>query len=257
MTDGYRSGHEATGYPQLYQRLAPWWPLLSAPEDYLEEAEWYWREIAAASDGPVATILELGSGGGNNASHLKRHCHLTLVDRSSAMLAVSRALNPDCQHIEGDMRSVRLDQTFDAVFIHDAVDYMTTLEELRQAIETAYAHTAPGGVALFAPDHTLENFRPSTEHGGSDGADRGLRYLSWTWDPDPSDTTYLMDMVYLLRIGPEQVTTEYDRHVCGLFSEADWLRLLGEAGFTGEVVPLEHSEVEFGSMTGFLGTRAG
>ena len=31
------------------------------------------------------------------------------------MLVVSRAINPDCEHIEGDMRRLRLDRAFDAV----------------------------------------------------------------------------------------------------------------------------------------------
>ena len=29
---------------------------------------------------------------------------------------------------------------------------------------------------------------------------------------------------------------EYDRHICGLFSRADWLRWLGEIGFEARVV---------------------
>ena len=41
------------------------------------------------------------------------------------MLELSRTLNPDCEHLEGDMRTLRLGRTFDAVLIHDAVMYMT------------------------------------------------------------------------------------------------------------------------------------
>ena len=254
MHNGDRSSMAEAGYPQLYHRLARWWPLLSPPEEYTEEADYYWRTIVAAAQRPVNTMLELGSGGGNNASHLKRHCQMTLVDRSPEMIAVSQDLNPDCEHVVGDMRSVRLERTFDAVFIHDAVDYLTTLNDLRQAIETAYLHTAAGGVALFAPDHTTESFRSSTEHGGSDGAGRGLRYLGWTWDPDPSDGTYLMDMVYLLRSSSGELAVEYDRHTCGLFTEADWLRLLQGTGFSAQSLPFEHSEVEVG-MTVFVGRK--
>ena len=65
-------------------------------------------------------MLELGSGGGNNASHLKAHFQLTLVDLSPAMLAVSRALNPECEHLQGDMRTVRLGRRFDAPTDHIA-----------------------------------------------------------------------------------------------------------------------------------------
>ena len=30
-----------SGLPRLYTDLAPWWPLLSSPDDYVEEAEEY------------------------------------------------------------------------------------------------------------------------------------------------------------------------------------------------------------------------
>jgi D-serine deaminase-like pyridoxal phosphate-dependent protein len=56
---------------KLYDELAEWWPLLSAPADYAEEAEQYRGLFVEASEAPPRTLLELGSGGGNNASHLK------------------------------------------------------------------------------------------------------------------------------------------------------------------------------------------
>ena len=75
---------------KLYSDLAEWWPLMSAPEDYEEEAAFYGTTLAAACSAPPITVLELGSGGGNNASYLKARFTMTLVDPSAAMLAVSR-----------------------------------------------------------------------------------------------------------------------------------------------------------------------
>jgi SAM-dependent methyltransferase len=243
---------------RLYGDLAAWWPLVSSPDDYLEEAGFYRRAMVEASERPPVTVLELGSGGGNNASHMKAHFRLTLVDRSPGMLAVSRALNPECEHLEGDMRTVRLGRVFDAVFVHDAIDYMTTEDDLGAALTTAFVHCRPGGVALFAPDHVRENFREGTDDGGEDGPDgRGVRWLEWTWDPDPADSTYVMDFAYLLREPDGAITVEHDRHVCGLFPRADWLRLLGEVGFRVEVVPFEHSELAPGSHEVFVAWRPG
>src|SRR5678809_1805820 len=103
--------------PKLYSELSSWFHLLSSPPDYAEEAE-----FARSLMGDLETVLELGSGGGNNASHLKAHFKLTLVDRSPQMLELSRSLNPECRHLVGDMRDVRLGEEFDAVFVHDAID---------------------------------------------------------------------------------------------------------------------------------------
>ena len=241
--------------PKLYHELASWWPLLSAPADYAEEAEFYRKTILSYCSMLPETVLELGCGGGNNASHLKMHFRMTLVDVSPAMLSVSRSLNPECEHLQGDMRTLRLERVYDVVFIHDAIMYMITEADLQQAIETAFVHCKPGGVALFAPDHTRETFHPSTKHGGHDGNDQGLRYLEWTWDPNPHDSTYVVDFAYLLRESDGVVRCEYDHHSCGIFGREDWMRIISEVGFHAHALPFEHSELEPGSCEVFIGVR--
>jgi SAM-dependent methyltransferase len=229
------------GY-RLYADLAPWWPLISAPQEYTEEAAAAAAILnSAAID--VHEVLELGSGGGHNAVHLKKHFSLTLVDLSEDMLAVSRRLNPESAHHQGDMRTIRLGLTFDAVFVHDAVDYMTTEADLRQVIETAFVHCRPGGVALFVPDHTAETFHPVTDHGGSDGqAGRGARYLEWTWDPDPGDTWIRSEYAFLLRDADGSVRVVHETHRTGLFRREVWLGLLAGAGFHAEAITEQTSE---------------
>lgn len=241
--------------PRLYDDLASWWPLLSAPEDYEEEAGFYSSVLIEACSRPPRTVLELGCGGGNNALHMKRRFQLTLTDPSSGMLAHSRRLNPECEHIVGDMRTLRLNRQFDAVFVHDAVCYMTSEADLALAMQTAFAHCRPGGAALFCPDVVRETFEAETECGGHDGDRRALRYLEWTWDPDPKDSTYTVDYVYLLRDHEGQVRVEQDRHIEGLFDRATWLRLLADCGFVGASVPFEHSELAPGSHEVFVGRK--
>ncbi len=238
--------------PKLYTELASWWPLLSPPDEYADEAAFFLgaltEALGSAPTGRRRTLIEFGSGGGSVAYHLKAAFDLTLVDLSPDMLAVSRAYNPECEHIAGDMRTARLGRVFDAVFIHDAIDYMTTEDDLRQAITTAYVHCAPGGVALFVPDAVRETFQPRTEHGGRDAApgenDRALRYLLWTFDPDPTDTTYTTEFAYLLREG-NAVRAEHDEHTSGLFARADWLRLLEAAGFAPGVMTDDYDRMIF------------
>ena len=217
--------------PRLYTDLAGWFHLLTAPAEYDEEAEFYRQLMVEAADAPPRTLLELGSGGGNMASHYKRHFASTLVDLSPQMLAISERINPECEHIQGDMRTVRLGRTFDVVFVHDAVTYLTTEADLHQAMAAAFVHLRPGGVAIFAPDHVRETFVAETRHGGHDGDGRALRYLEWVWDPDPNDCTYVADYAYLLREDGRPPRCECERHVCGLFGRSDWLRLLSVVGF--------------------------
>jgi SAM-dependent methyltransferase len=245
--------------PRLYTDLAAWWPLLSSPADYAEEAEEYRRILLDACQRRPVTLLELGSGGGNNASHLKAHFQMTLVDLSPDMLTVSQALNPECEHLQGDMRTVRLNRRFDAVFIHDAIEYLITEAELRQAIETAYLHCKPGGAVIFCPDCTRETVKLVTRHGGHDGQGedrRALRYLEWTWDPDPADSSYLVDFAYLLRDEFGQIRIEQDRHEFGLFSTDTWLRLIADAGFSAKLVISDNDELwDYGGGEVFVGIK--
>ncbi|HZH02999.1 MAG TPA: class I SAM-dependent methyltransferase, partial [Myxococcaceae bacterium] len=216
--------------------LVPWYHLVDPPEDHREEADCFQaafeREISPA---PV-TLLELGSGAGNNALHLKHRFTCTLADLSPDMLALSREQNPDCEHVQGDMRTLRLGRTFDAVLIHDAICYMLTEEDLFAAASTAFVHTRPGGAAIFAPDCYRETLKDAAETLECDRGDRSLRGLLWTWDPDPADDTYQVDFAFMLRDGAT-LRAVHDRHVEGLFPRETWRRLLSEAGF--EVGTLE------------------
>lgn len=134
--------------PRLYSDLARWWPLFSAPAEYEEEAAFYAKLLCDGGARPPRRLLELGSGGGNNAS-------------------------------------------------------------------TAYIHCTPGGIALFAPDHVRENFLPGTDAGGNDGQNESIR--SWSWDPDPSDSTCTVDDACVMRMNDGSVHLEpgsYELFVC-------------------------------------------
>jgi SAM-dependent methyltransferase len=233
------AGHKeaaADGY-RLYGELAGWWPLISPPGEYAGDAAAIDAEFAATGTA-VGTVLDLGSGGGNVALHLKHDRSMTLVDLSEDMLAVSRSLNPDCEHVHGDMRSIRLGRTFDAVLVHDAVDYMTTQSDLALVVGTAFAHCRPGGLAVFAPDHTAETFRPGTgAGGGQDGSGRQASFTERTTDPVPADDWILAEYEFTLRGADGTVTVVPETHRLGSFRRATWLALLAAAGFSAHVRP--------------------
>ena len=225
----------------LYSTLAEWWPLLSPPQDYEEEANLF-LDLLRRNCHPLKHVLELGSGGGNNASHLKKHFAMTLVDLSPQMLAVSKKLNPECEHIVGDMRELQIGKQFDAVFVHDAINSMTSEEDLLKAIQTSARHCRLGGIVLMVPDFFKETFKSSTHHGGNDLDSKGLRYLEWQYDPDPTDSSYISAMVYMIRDGSYPMIIESDQHVSGLFTQETWLRLFQTANLKPEIIPIPHSQ---------------
>ncbi len=219
---------------RLYDDLAYLWPLLSPPEEYAEEAS-FWRATLLESLGSGRhRILELGSGGGHNLSHLTAHFDATAVDASEGMLAHSRRLNPSVTHHVGDMRSVRLGEKFEAVLIHDAISYMLSEADLEAALATAAAHLDPGGVLVMAPDHFLDSFQgPIVDHRTHSGEGIQLTYFEYTYDPDPADTTIETLYTYFIQRGA-QLLIEHDRHITGIFPTATWARLMERAGFSFE-----------------------
>jgi SAM-dependent methyltransferase len=216
---------------RLYTDLAAIVRLLSPPAEYAEEAE-FWRRVLRARLGEGRPhLLELGVGGGHNLSHLTAEFDATAVDLSAAMLEQCRALNPGVELLVGDMRTVRLGRTFDAVLIHDAISYMTTEEDLRAAFDTAASHLRPGGVFITSPDFTAETFQSPSVHTATHRAGAlEVTYFEYAWDPDPADTTVEVLMTYVICEG-RRARLEHDRHVIGLFPKATWLRVLGEAKF--------------------------
>ncbi len=215
---------------RLYTDLAPWWPHLSHRESLAMEASVHLRLIDDALGQPARTILELGSGGGLLAREIEDDRTIVLTDLSPEMLAQSKQVNPGREHILGDMRSMRLGRTFDAVLLHDAVMYLTSPDELAATFATAAAHLENGGVLLVLHDVVKDTFEEGSMSGGSLGAP-AAQLLEWHWDPDPEDDTYRVDMCFMLRHEDGRMETIHEHHEMGLFDRATLSRLIRGAGF--------------------------
>lgn len=223
---------------KLYAELADWYTLLTPLHEYEEESADYIAAFRGALGDAPFSLLELGAGAGHNAHFLAPHTReLALVDLSPEMLRLCAETCPGASLHVGDMRSVRLGRTFDAVFVHDAICYMLSEAELLAVFETARAHLRPGGVLLVAPDYVTETFEPTEEVGGHDGEGRALRYLGWVWQRPDEPDRYVVDYVIATRVGDEVPVVHQDRHIEGVFPRETWRRLLHAAGFTLASLP--------------------
>jgi hypothetical protein len=114
-----------------------------------------------------------------------------------------------------------------------------------------------GDLAEWWPLSTTETFEAGTDHGGNDGADgRGVRYLEWVWDPDPTDTWALTEYAFLLRDAEGAVRVVHETHRSGLFAREVWLRLVAQAGFDANAVTEETTEART-PRDFFVGRRSG
>ena len=141
------------------------------------------------------------------------------------------------------MRTLRLGRKFNLVLVHDAIDYITTVADLKATIETAAVHLVPGGVALFIPDDITETFTPGTTSGGEDDADgNSVRYLEWTHDIDRGATVGYVDYVIMIKEAGKELRIEHDRHMVGLFPRRFWEDAIATAGL--DLVTVDQSKLE-------------
>ena len=139
----------------MYSR---YYDLLYRDKDYAGEAAFVLDLIHRHQNG-ARSLLELGCGSGNHAARFSEHgLQVTGVEQSAEMLpaaALRRSKLPAdvaerLAFSEGDIRSLRLDQTFDcAISLFHGISYMPDNAALLAALTTARAHLAPGGSFIF------------------------------------------------------------------------------------------------------------
>jgi SAM-dependent methyltransferase len=216
----------------LYTDLAWLWPMWGdATTEYAHYCQHVTGLIRQYAKRPAVTLLDIGCGGGKNVFNLKRLFTVTGVDLSPAMLAQAKELNPECTFIQGDMRTFRLDTTFDAVLMDDAISHMNCPEDFTAAVRTAAAHLNLGGILIATPDVTSETFQQNRTC--STRATRGaldVVFIENVYDPDPNDEQYETTILYLIR-DRGRLRIQTDHWTMGIFSLKRWRSVLRETGF--------------------------
>lgn len=213
-----------------YNELAWTEELLADPADDASEVRGHVELIERHASSAPATLLHLGCGAGGHDTVFKQRFAVTGVDISRGMLEKARRRHPEIAYIEDDMRTVRLGRTFDAVAIPDSIDYMSSLSELRMAIETAAVHLKPGGI-LLAVGKTLESFQDNNFAYTGRRGDLHVTLLENNHVNRYRPDTYEATLVYLIRRKGE-LTVRTECHVLGLFPREAWARVFSEAGLS-------------------------
>ena len=106
-------------------------------------------------DGCISSVLDLGCGTGNHALRLAAQGYRVAgVDRSDEMLDIARVKAEEkslpVALYHGDIKSVAIDQTFDAVILMFAVlGYQVTNDDLIQTLRNIRRHIRMGGLLIF------------------------------------------------------------------------------------------------------------
>lgn len=143
---------------EVFDSYARYYDLLNADKNYEAEANYVLEHVQRHIAKPQR-ILELGCGTAAHAEYFSKAGYSVRgVDMSEAMLARARVrkdkLPPDIgsrlSFSHGDIRTIRLDETFDVVIsLFHVMSYQTSNDDLAAAFEAAAVHLRPGGVFLF------------------------------------------------------------------------------------------------------------
>lgn len=216
----------------LYTDLAWLWPMWGdAAGEYADYSDHVTALVRKYTERPITTLLDIGCGGGKNVFNLKRNFCVTGLDLSPTMLAQAKELNPECCFFHGDMRSFRLNISFDAALMDDAIAHMSSRADFMGAFRAAHAHLNPGGVLVVTPDVTTENFqqnKTSTYSAAKAGVE--VVFIENVYDPDPKDEQYETTILYLIR-EHGKLRIETDHWVMGIHSLETWSQILRETGF--------------------------
>lgn len=220
-----------------YNELAWTEDLLADPAEHEDEVKVYVDLIKRTAEEAPKTLLHLGSGAGGHDHVFKREFAVTGVDLSVGMLNKARAAHPEIEYLEGDMRTLRLNRHFDAVAIPDSIDYMASLDDLRQAIQTAVAHLKTGGVLLVVAK-TEETFR--NNNFAYTGEKNGLHVtlLENNYINPYRPNSYEATLVYLIR-RQGNLTIHTDHQVLGLFPKETWDQIFKGAGLAMQTMTLD------------------
>ena len=142
---------------KIFDKYSDYYDLLYKDKDYAAEADYVKRLIKKHSSN-AKSVLNMGCGTGNHDFLLaERGYHITGIDNSEVSIekAHSKLANFNSKSSilnfkQGDIRNIRLNQTFDVVIsLFHVMSYQNTNDDLRAAFTTAKVHLKQGGLFIF------------------------------------------------------------------------------------------------------------
>lgn len=143
---------------EVFGNYARYYNLLYRDKDYAGEAQFI-HQLLQTHAPYTQSILELGCGTGTHALLLAEQGYTVHgVDLSVEMLQqasdrlseLPQELASKLTYSHGDIRTVRLDQQFDAIIsLFHVFSYQTTNQDLQATFATVNAHLKPGGILIF------------------------------------------------------------------------------------------------------------
>ncbi|MBI5681497.1 MAG: class I SAM-dependent methyltransferase, partial [Methanobacterium sp.] len=144
---------------QLYKKFARYYDKIYEKMDHQKEAEFIKWAVKTYKNSSGNELLDVACGTGRHAYFLKNDFKIIGFDISEEMLKIAREKLPDIRFINGDMKKMNLEQQFDVLIcMFSAINYNTTLDELKITLNNFYNHLKEGGILIFDMGINKENW---------------------------------------------------------------------------------------------------
>ncbi len=189
--------------------------------------------------GPVGSVLDVACGTfALDLPLARRGYEVVGRDLSEAMLAVARrnlaAAGRAADLAQGDMRSLRLGRTFDAVLcLGTAFNYMSKAADARRALRTARLHLRPGGLLVLDLTNFASfgarprNVRAETDYRDADGTRIAIYAFN---DQDRAKQIHTARFLTLVHRG-DLIQLSFDESQLRMWTKPTLAKALGDAGF--------------------------
>lgn len=195
-------------------------------EGYRAEAERV-HEIAQKY-GVCGRLLDIACGTGGQALYLSKYFDVTGVDLSEGMIEIARKKVPEAVFAAGDMRALDVEGPFDiAVNLYGSIGFVSGIEELFAACESAADCLRTGGLFLLTPWGTRESFQESLV--STSGEKGGLRFCRMEAVRRAGGEKAEVEMYHLVGKGTK-ITQRHSLQEVTLFSEEEYRAALKAAG---------------------------
>ncbi|MCI4351604.1 MAG: class I SAM-dependent methyltransferase [Thermoplasmata archaeon] len=218
--------------PPEYSRMARYYDQVYSWKDYAEEARRITALVRRWGRSNSRTLLDVGCGTGTHLALLQGRFRCTGVERNDAMLRVARRKSRAVRWVHADMERLELGEPFDIVTcLFGAIGYVGTVPRLRRMMQRLARHVRPGGLLVIDPWLTPQNYQDGhlslTVHDAP-----GLKIARAAISRREGRRSTI-EFGYVVGASRAPLRLFRETHRLGLFSVAEILAALSDAGFRG------------------------
>lgn len=214
---------------QLYKKFAKYYDKIYEKTDYKKEAKFIKWAVKTYKSSLGNELLDVACGTGAHAHFLKNEFKITGLDISEEMLEIAREKFQDIHFIKGDMKKMDLSIKFDVLIcMFSAINYNTTLGELKITLNNFYNHLKDGGVLIFDMGLNKENWIEGIVSVDT-VVDKDFK-LARIWQSHLENDVFNSSFVFLVK-EDGKLDFDIDEHKLGVFGMGDVNDLMEEIGF--------------------------